>query len=87
MSLSTELTLSEVVRFLPPNHRAYKEYAELVGKAKILEDLEYSLRLKAGHKMYESKIPAELSLIQEISELRSQLAAYEGKFERRLGNE
>lgn len=73
---SREMMLSEIVRSLPTNHRAYREYANLLGKEKLLADLEDSLRAIALNcERVSDRLPPELKIFNELQLVKAKLAA------------
>ena len=73
---SRELKLSEIVRSLHPTHGAYKEYATLIGKAQMLQDLESSLwELSRTCESASSRLSPELQVFNELQLVRAKIAA------------
>ena len=73
---SRELKLSEIVRSLHPNHGAYREYATLIGKVQMLQELENSLwELSRTCEKVSNWVAPELQLFNELQLVKAKIAA------------
>lgn len=84
------ISLSQLVRTYPVTSKVYKEYSELVGKAAMLSELEFTLRYMAdgySNSLVRDLAP-ELSILEVIKNLRKQVDNLLGRpLDHRLGSE